>query len=137
MNAGIFCTVNRGMLKPRIAIFVLATCLAIFGDSPGQPQGLIPNSGDYRQPEQAQPRSAEQPRSTEQPGPAEQPVAADPRGTEQSPLIVKVLPPTEAPNNSVEVPQEGRSTTDWLLVVFMGLLVLVGAGQGVVFAIQA
>jgi hypothetical protein len=131
MNAEIFCTVNRGMLKPRIAIIVLVSCLAIFGNSPGQSQGLIPNSGDYRQPEQAQPRSAEQPES------AEQHVAADPHGTEQSPLIVKVLPPTDAPNNSVEVPQEGRSTTDWLLLMFIGLLVLVGAGQGVVFAIQA
>lgn len=113
------------MLKPRFVIFVLVSCLTIFGDSPGQSQGLLPNSGDYRQPEQAQPQ------------PAEQPGVADPRGTEQSPLIVKVLPPTDAPSNFVNVPQEVRSTSNWLLVIFMGLFVVVGAGQGIVFAIQA
>src|ERR1700730_5737706 len=97
----------------RIGFFVLALSLASSGNSLAQFQGPAP-LGEYRQSEQAQVQ------------PPEPPSAPDPRGTEQSPLIVKVLPPTDAPNNS-EVPQEGRSATDWLLIIFIGLLVIVGA----------
>ena len=107
----------------RIGFFVLAFSLASSGNSLAQFQAP-PLLGQYRQQEQPQVQ------------PPEQPVAPDPRGTEQSPLVVKVLPPADAPNNS-EVPQEGRSATDWLLVMFIGLLVIVSAGQGVAFAIQA
>jgi hypothetical protein len=104
----------------RKTFLVLALSLASIGNSLAQFQGPAP-FGELRQPEPVQAQSPEQP------------VPADPRGTEQSPLIVKVLPT----DNPGEPPQEHGSAIDWLLAILILLLVLVGAGQGIVFAIQA
>ncbi len=104
----------------RKILLVLALSLASIGNSLAQFQGQAP-FGELRQPEPVQAQ------------PPEQPVLADPRGTEQSPLIVKVLPT----DNPGEAPQDHGSVTDWLLAILIVLLVLVGTGQGIVFAIQA
>lgn len=68
------------MLKRCIAFVVLAICLALIVDSSGQSQRPAPRS-----------RESVQPPISKTDNPA-QPSAPDQRGTEQSPVIVKVLP---------------------------------------------
>ena len=68
------------MLKGRTAFVVLAICLALIADSSGQSQRPSPRS-----------RESVQPPISETANPAH-PSASDQRGTEHSPVIVKVLP---------------------------------------------
>jgi hypothetical protein len=113
------------MLTVHKAIWVLVFCLALIGESLAQTFAPIPSPGESRQPEQIQP------------SPPETPAATDQRGTDQSPLVVKVLP-APAQNNSGEPPREtsDKSPADWFLVIFAGLLVIVSAGQGIMFVLQ-
>jgi hypothetical protein len=115
------------MLTLRHAIVGFALLTVVVGNSSARSKHPSPSEGKSGQPEQSQ---AEQ---TQQGAPADQ------RGTEQSPVIVKVLPTENSTQNSSQVPEQrnDKSTTDWWLVVFTGLLVVVGVGQGIVFAIQA
>jgi hypothetical protein len=64
---------------------------------------------------------------------------SDDRGTEQSPLIVKVLPPVQADGSTQQHAQErdDKATIDWWLAWFTGGLVLVGFLQLFVFGRQA
>jgi hypothetical protein len=114
-----------GMLTLRKTISVMSLCLILTGGAMAQAPG--PLFGGGSRPLEAQNQPEEQPTSTDQ------------RGTDQSPLVVKVLPSIPSQSDSAYVAQEesGRSSSDWVLVFFVGLLVIVVAGQAVVFAIQA
>jgi hypothetical protein len=68
------------MLKRRTPFVVLAICLALIADSSGKSQRPPPRSLESVQPPISK---------TDNPA---QPSASDQRGTEQSPVIVKVLP---------------------------------------------
>jgi hypothetical protein len=90
-------------------------------------QSPMPNHGDLGRPTQKQPQSAQQPTSDDQ------------RGTEKAPLVVKVLPipkSTEETAQGIEDRKE-KSANDRRLVLFTGLLALIGALQLIVFGYQA
>lgn len=63
----------------------------------------------------------------------------DERGTEQVPLIIKVLPPLNEEEKSVATKQErqDKSESDWWLVKLTGILAIIGFIQIVVFGLQA
>jgi hypothetical protein len=62
----------------------------------------------------------------------------EPRGTMDAPLVVKVLPSPKTAQEAAEEAQdrEEKTSTDRRLMIFTGLLVIVGIGQGIVFAWQ-
>jgi hypothetical protein len=102
------------MLKRRTAFVVLAICLALIADSSGQSQ---------RPPQRS--RESVQPPISETANPA-QPPASDQRGTEQSPVIVKVLPSDdEKQKAATEAKREEQKTTnDENLALFWATIAL-------------
>lgn len=86
------------------------------------------------------------PSSTVKGKPPQQPTAesqknanANERGSEESPVIVKVLPPTETKQEAADrkAKEEEQSSANWWMVRLTGLLFVVGLGQTFVFWKQA
>jgi hypothetical protein len=105
-------------MKLRYLVIALTFLTAISSDSWGQSQGKTPPREEAK--------SAQQPTQNNQ------------RGTEQAPFIIKITP---TPKTSEETEGNGaktdnKSPSDLWLVVFTGLLVLVGAMQLAVFGWQ-
>jgi hypothetical protein len=71
------------MLRPRHTILGLALLVAMLGNSWGQSQQPSPSGGKGVQPPYTQPHEPTQTPKTDQ------------RGTEQAPVVVKILPATE------------------------------------------
>jgi hypothetical protein len=71
------------------------------------------------------------------PAQSQQSATPDQRGTEQSPLVVKVqpAPPTPEEAKHLAAQEANKSSADWLLVEFNGGLVVVGILQLVVFGV--
>jgi hypothetical protein len=101
--------------------------IVIIGTADAQSQPPPPSAGKPGKPPQDQPRRREQP------------AARDERGTENSPIAVKIIPTpkteTEAAQDKAE--RDAKATTDRRMVWLTGALVLVGAIQAFVFFIQA
>lgn len=121
MNAPGFRTLPR---LARLVMFAAATLVYVsFQSSAQQSQPPAQSFGETSSPQK--PISAtNQKNSTD-----------DERGTQESPLIVKVLDP---PNSDAKVSQDeadrkARSKSEWWNWVFSGGLVLVGIGEAVVF----
>ena len=70
---------------------------------------------------------------------AKQQTKADKQGTEQSPIVVKVIPPTIDDKKSAEEEkkQEEKSASDWWLVKLTAVLAVIGLLQLFVFGMQA
>jgi hypothetical protein len=70
---------------------------------------------------------------------AQQEPESDERGTEQAPLIIKVLPPLNEGEKAAAEKQErqDKSESDWWLIKLTGVLAFIGVLQLVVFALQA
>jgi hypothetical protein len=66
------------------------------------------------------PAEVTQPKA-EQPQPRPQQIAPE-RGSEQAPFVIQLIPPPGAPVAKETKTQEKTSLTDWLLVLFSGLL---------------
>ncbi len=75
----------------------------------------------------------------QQPSTAQKPIAGDSRGTEQSPLVVKVLPPVGAQTEANQEVEDRwrKAANDRNLVVLTGVLAFVGFLQLLVFGYQA
>ncbi len=67
------------------------------------------------------------------------PPAADQRGTEQSPLVVKTIPAPKTQSESEQEAKEHRAelATNWWLMIFTGLLAAIAFMQLIVFGYQA
>jgi hypothetical protein len=112
------------------ATILVAVSATSFAQSSQQP---APSAGKISQPEQAQPQS------TQQAPPA------DERGTDKSPIAVKVLPAPDAEEEATERQEDRRekAANDRKIIIltkqiakFNKFLVIVGAAQSVVFLIQ-
>ncbi len=70
---------------------------------------------------------------------AQPPAASDQRGTDQSPLVVKTLPPIKTQEEADREKEErsNKSSHDWWLIFFSGVLAGVGVLQLIVFGYQA
>jgi hypothetical protein len=101
-------------LRPTL-LLVLAVWLAMLGDSWGQSHRPSPTAGKAGNPPQ-----------TESTG-GQQPTSANQRGTDDSPLVIKIIPPDSPQNKGTqEGAQQYKITSpEWLGVIFNGLLVLV------------
>jgi hypothetical protein len=99
--------------------------LLLYGASHSQPPS--PTPGKTSQPKQQQSRSAQE-RSTE-----------DTRGTEQSPLVVRTLPPvkTQAESEQEVEDRNEKRTNDSRVVILTGILAFIGLLQTMVFGYQA
>lgn len=73
------------------------------------------------------------------PNPAQEAAKPDERGTEQSPLVIKVLPPLNEDEKTAAAQQErkDKSESDWSLVKLTGVLAIIGVIQIIVFGLQA
>ncbi|MGB9071454.1 MAG: hypothetical protein WCC22_02200 [Terriglobales bacterium] len=72
-------------------------------------------------------------------GSTQEPARADQRGTEQSPLVVKTLPPvkTQAETGQETEDRKQKAANDGRIVVFTGVLALIALGQLGVYLYQA
>jgi len=111
------------------AAFGAAAMLTVImmGTAAAQSQPPAPSTGKPGKPPQDQPRRREQP------------PASDERGTENSPVAVKIIPApkteTEAAQDKAE--RDAKAATERRMVWLTGALVLVGLIQALVFFIQA
>ncbi len=73
------------------------------------------------------------------PNRAQQATKPEERGTEQAPLVIKVLPPLNEHEKSATEKQErqDKSESDWWLVKLTGVLAAIGVMQLIVFGFQA
>jgi hypothetical protein len=112
------------MLKPHHTVLSLTLLLALLGDSWGQSQRPSPSHRNPDRQTETQPKSSQNPPSD------------DKRGTEQSPVVVKVIgaePKTQdAPHNNQESHQE-KSPDWWMTLALIG----VGLLQLTAFIVQA
>ena len=71
--------------------------------------------------------------------PAQEPTATDRRGTEQSPLVIKTLPTvkSKAETDQDTEDRDQKSSHDWWLVVFSGVLAVSAIFQLGVYGYQA
>jgi hypothetical protein len=118
-------------------IFTATTVLGVTIAVAQQPQGparkpLPPASLITPTPGAPQPNQGER-------GTPQQPSNAETRGTEDRPVVVKVLPTEKtAAERSQEQRDRGeKSASDRWMVRLTAILAIVGIGQGIVFAIQA
>jgi hypothetical protein len=105
---------------------VVLSTVILFGTAAAQSQPPVPG-----------PKPEKPPQS--QPARRDQPVTRDERGTDTSPISVKIVP---TPKTQIEAAQEkaerdAKAANDWWLMVFTGGLVVVGATQLIAFSIQA
>jgi MFS superfamily sulfate permease-like transporter len=70
---------------------------------------------------------------------AQQPSEVDQRGTENSPIVVKVLPAPKTPEEAAQerAARNDLSAANWWMVRLTGLIFFIGALQTLVFWIQA
>jgi hypothetical protein len=82
-------------------------------------------------------RKAGQPQQQQSQTP-QQPAATDQLGTEQSPFIVKTLPPQSAPEDAEQArkEREAKAANDQEVIEFNRRLVIIGGLQLVIFALQ-
>jgi hypothetical protein len=71
--------------------------------------------------------------------PAQEAPKPNERGTEQSPLVIKVLPPLNEDEKAAAAEKErkDKSESDWSLVILTGVLAIIGVIQIIVFGLQA
>jgi len=98
-----------------VLLFVIAMALNSYAQSPKQKQPLP------------------------KPNEAQQNTKPDERGTDEMPLIIKVLPPPDEAEKTAANKQErqDKSNSDWWLVALTGVLAFIGVVQIIVFSIQA
>jgi hypothetical protein len=72
-------------------------------------------------------------------GSTQQPASKDQRGTDSSPVLVKIIPTLKTPEETAQDAEDRKekSTNDRRLVLFTGVLALIGALQLFVFGYQA
>jgi cobalamin biosynthesis Mg chelatase CobN len=114
------------MLRPQQIVLGLALLLALCAESLALSQRPSPTERKAGQPEQQQSQAPKQAAATDQ------------RGTEQSPLVVKVQPPheTETEAAAKREEREQRSANEQETIKFNRFLVIIGALQLVVFVGQ-
>jgi hypothetical protein len=118
-------------MPPRFSWFdwltVVLFTVVLFGTAAAQTKPPAPGSSKPEKPSQGQPARRDQP------------VTRDERGTDASPISVKIVP---APKTQIEAAQEkaerdAKAASDQWLVYLTGGLVFVGVVQVFVFSIQA
>lgn len=98
-----------------VALFSIAVALNVYAQSPKQKQPLPKSDA------------------------AQHDTKPDERGTNEAPLIIKVLPPPDEAEKTAADKQErqDKSKSDWSLVGLTGVLAVIGVAQIIVFSIQA
>jgi len=100
-------------------LFSLALAWTAYAQSPGQPLQKSGGTTKFTAPTK--------------------PATPDIRGTEQSPIVIKVIPPPDDDTKSAaeKKEREDKSESDWWLVKLTGVLALLGLLQLFVFGLQA
>jgi hypothetical protein len=85
------------------------------------------------------PSSRKNGQSKQQPDTSNQAANANQRGTEQSPLVVKMLPTTKTPEEAKDEADErkAKSSSDWWAVFLTGVLAFIAFLQFLVYTYQA
>jgi hypothetical protein len=107
-----------------IVAFLALTCIASAVAQSNRPS---PSPG----------RGNQQPKSIAQP--AQQQPAADQRGTDNAPLIVRVIPTpkTEQESTQDQTQRDDESSANWWMVRLTGVIAIIGLIQAFVFWVQA
>ena len=84
-------------------------------------------------------QSQQEPQLQNKPNNSQQPAPADQRGTENSPVVIKVLPPPNDPEKAKREAEKetDKSNADWWIVKLTGVLAAIGFFQLLVFGYQA
>jgi hypothetical protein len=115
---------RAGYLASVIAALLVACTIVLAAQS--QPPSPRPGNREGNPPQQ-------------QTAPTHQVAPADQRGTETTPVVVKVLPPQKTQEEAAQekAERQDQSAANWWLVRLTGLLAVIGAIQTVVFGVQA
>jgi len=117
----------KDLLSLRYTLGVALALLLVAGNAPAQSQQPIPSPAKSGQLPQNHPQRSKNA------------IRSDDRGTENSPIVVKVLSTPKSNEEAIAdaAEQKYKIAVDWRLVVFTGCLVIVGALQLIVFGLQA